>query len=199
MVYAMSLVAVHAALVPENHVVGHAVKRAQCCHCDFSILKILPGNALDLLSINGLDPHHHLSSRDFAAVGEHLFAHICAGGGSGAGATEEGDLERTLGTLHLLIGDAEGKDIDAKHQLANCMLHSHLITDDIPAEHASVLVEVVECFKLLSAANIHLVCDGIVNTVARDLARHKSNILLVGSNDLLHNHKCNGIRALPRH
>mmetsp|Transcript_57129 Transcript_57129/g.101311 ORF Transcript_57129/g.101311 Transcript_57129/m.101311 type:complete len:200 (+) Transcript_57129:34-633(+) len=199
MVYAMSLVAVHAALVPENHVVGHAVKRAQCCHCDFSILKILPGNALDLLSINGLDPHHHLSSRDFAAVGEHLFAHICAGGGSGAGATEEGDLERTLGTLHLLIGDAEGKDIDAKHQLTNAMLHCHLVTDGIKAKHAGVLVGIVERFELLSTPDVHLVGDSVVNTIARDLARHESLVLLVGANDFLHDHERNSVGALMRH
>mmetsp|Transcript_27192 Transcript_27192/g.72504 ORF Transcript_27192/g.72504 Transcript_27192/m.72504 type:complete len:342 (-) Transcript_27192:142-1167(-) len=79
------------------------------------------------------------------------------------------------------------------------MLHGHLVALDVESEHAGVLVEVGEGLELVRATDLHLVRHGVHHPVARDVARHQPDALLVGTDDRRHDHERDRVGALPRH
>merc|ERR1719310_720690 len=190
-------VAVHRGLTPQVYVRRPAVQWAESRARNVLVVQVLPGDALDLFGVDGIDAKNHLGGRNATTVGEDLSAHLFASRLRGARAAEESNLEFALAAGDLLVSDTEGEKVDAEHELPDAVFDGHLVASCVKAENASVLIEVVERLELVSATYGHLVGNGIDRTVARNIARHQTCVLLVGTDDVLHDHESDGVAALP--
>mmetsp|Transcript_20070 Transcript_20070/g.36276 ORF Transcript_20070/g.36276 Transcript_20070/m.36276 type:complete len:299 (-) Transcript_20070:304-1200(-) len=92
-----------------------------------------------------------------------------------------------------------GKRCGVEHQLTNAMLHCNLVAGGIPAKDASVLVELGKALILICAADVHLVGHCVGCAIARNVSWHQACVLLVGANDLRHDHHGHSIWTLPWH
>mmetsp|Transcript_13955 Transcript_13955/g.22970 ORF Transcript_13955/g.22970 Transcript_13955/m.22970 type:complete len:207 (-) Transcript_13955:122-742(-) len=182
-------VAVHRGRTPQIHIRRHAMERAERSNSDFRIVQVLPRHALNLLGIYCINAEDHLCCWHSSPIRKHLFAHFCTSISGRSRATEKCKFQFAFATLDFLVCDTEGKKVDSEHELTDTMFDSNLVTSRVPTKHASVLVEAVECLKFICATNLHLVGDGIDGTISRNIAWHQAGVLLVASNNVLHDHE----------
>mmetsp|Transcript_121185 Transcript_121185/g.342908 ORF Transcript_121185/g.342908 Transcript_121185/m.342908 type:complete len:231 (-) Transcript_121185:717-1409(-) len=163
------------------------------------VIQILPRNALNFLGVNSVDAQDHFGGWNVAPISEDLRAEVGARRRRRAASAEKCGLQFALAARHFLVSDGEGKQVNAKHQLADAVLYGDLVASGVEAEHSRVLVAEVEGLELLGATDAHLVGHGVRGAVPRDGPRHEAGAPLVAADDVLHHHEGDSVGASQRH
>mmetsp|Transcript_121189 Transcript_121189/g.342920 ORF Transcript_121189/g.342920 Transcript_121189/m.342920 type:complete len:330 (-) Transcript_121189:462-1451(-) len=163
------------------------------------VIQILPRNALNFLGVNSVDAQDHFGGWNVAPISEDLRAEVGARRRRRAASAEKCGLQFALAARHFLVSDGEGKQVNAKHQLADAVLYGDLVASGVEAEHSRVLVAEVEGLELLGATDAHLVGHGVRGAVPRDGPRHEAGAPLVAADDVLHHHERDGVGAPVGH
>jgi len=132
------------------------VQRAQTSDDNFLIVNSLVGDVVDLAGAQRHDAMVPLSPGDNTALMHEGSGIVFGQLGVSSQQVTPGDDHFSLGAVNFFLRGGEGHEIHTKHHFVDARHEGDLIAFEVPTDHASVFVVVVEVAELFSASDQHL-------------------------------------------